>query len=452
MALTFPTSASMMDTASSSPTSFTSSRTQSQLFVGSTSSSTNSGGGGGNNNGSGWFGSGGSSTSAYFQTVIISLVALAVLLIISVVSLSSFYGLSPHPHLEVSLMTCETPLPQAFLYYRRRRLRIYSAADWPFQDRNAGGGSLFFPGGPGGAGGAGGRSGKESKELGEKPEMWQVVLDTDGKRVAGVVASQVGAGAAVGMTAEEREMREDERDRAGLLERWLPLSVASTTTTQASVPSSDAGEGGASRSSSSRPTGMFSRGFSSSNMTGRSGLAAHNSAHDSLSHPYGTTASHDENPSSKPNDDGPPTSLPIHLTFIIAMPTDPSTVQPPPPARSYAEYEDDEGQDIPNVELGTTVVDLDLANDPSSFSSASSSSYPPPTRPDSSSAGTGTLTPSRHTSLGQVLGLTSGEPGPVLLGSSTTGYSLRDTLGLPRPVQRARRERRRDREAGGIRT
>lgn len=88
MALTFPTSASMMDTASSPTPTPTSSRTQSQLFVGSTASTTQGGGnnGGGNNNGSGWFGSGGSSTSAYFQTVIISLVALAVLLIISVVS------------------------------------------------------------------------------------------------------------------------------------------------------------------------------------------------------------------------------------------------------------------------------------------------------------------------------------------------------------------------------
>lgn len=262
------------------------------------------------------------------------------------------------------------------------------------------------------------------------------------------------------MTAEEREMREDERDRAGLLDRWFPLSVTSTTTTQSSIPASDSagnGDGSGGGSSSSRPTGMFSRGFSSSHLTGRSGLAAHNSAHDSLSHPYGTgsaTTTTDNSSSSKATngDGGPPTSLPIHLTFIIAMPTDPAIVQPPAaPARSYGEYEDDEeeGRDIPNVELGTTVIDLDLVDHPST------SSYPPyATRSDSSSSSTpppanGTLTPSRHTSLGQVLGLTSNEPGPVISSSSTTGYSLRDTLGLPRPIQRARRERRRDRE--GIR-
>ena len=394
MALTFPSSATG---ATAVPTS-----TSSGLFSGPTTTSNN------NNNGSGWFGSGGGggSTSAYFQTVIISLVALAVLLIISV----------------------------AFLYYRRRRMRLYSAADWPFHDRSLGG-NIFFPGG----GAAGGRN-KADKDIGEKPEMWEVMLD-DEKIGAGSTLGN-GAGYGTTMTSEEREMEQEADEKNGSLLRWQPLSIVSLTTQQASVPASsaeqDAGATGTGAGNGGRPTSMFTRGFSSSGLGHAAGMNNNTSGTEpDQTQPSSTTGSI-------------PSSLPIHLTFIIAMPQPPTTEPTQPrPAPTYG-YEDEEGEDIPDVELGTTVIDLDL---PAEITSPSSSTAPP-SYPPPISTGNAPITPNRHTSLGQVLGLTpphaqnqTDGSGPTNIGGTTTGVlSLRDVLGLPAPVQRSRRERRRERE------
>jgi hypothetical protein len=317
---------------------------------------------------------------------------------------------------------------QAFLYYRRRRLRIYSAADWPFHDRTMGG-NMFFPG----ANGQGGRN-KESKDIGEKPEMWQVMLDQDER--AGVASfDQHQQGRFV--SAEQREMEQDREERNGSLIRWQPLSITSLTTTQASVPAEGSNNAGGG-TSGGRPTSMFSRGLSYTN-TPRS------NANNDRENVVDNVQSDKSTP--------PPTSLPIHLSFIIAMPTDPTVV---PTAHRDPYDDDEEGQDVPEVALGTTVVELDLTHGSGTQYSSSdnhlspftSTSYPPP----SSESPNRPLTPNRNTSLGQVLGLTMSEPGPVTtLTSNNGGFSLRDTLGLPAPVQRTRRERRREREAIAIR-
>jgi len=298
---------------------------------------------------------------------------------------------------------------------------------------------MFFPGGA-----PNGRN-KESKDIGEKPEMWQVMLDDE---KLGASSTDVRSGSSngfMGISAEEREMQQEEVEKNGSLTRWQPLSIVSLTTHQASVPASTTNDqDGAGTNSGTRPTNMFNRGFSSH--------AVNRSVDGDTSRTGGnastTTMAYNSTEATPRADPG---LLPIHLTFIIAMPQPPSTR--PPPVRS-AYDDEDEGEDIPDVQLGTTVIDLDLPAEmtqpggSSSSPTTASPSYPPahphPTSPSSPV--------NRHTSLGHVLGLTSAQPEQSPAGGATsTALSLRDVLGLPAPVQRTRRERRREREMIGVR-
>lgn len=302
---------------------------------------------------------------------------------------------------------------------------------------------MFFPGST-----QGGRN-KDSKELGEKPEMWQVLLDDEDERV-GVTStlagtgSKEGSGVVAGMTGEERERQEEEVSKHGEVTRWQPLSVVSLTTHQASVPAPTTNNqtgGNPNDGETGRPTNMFNRGLSSHAVNNNNNREPHPSDVDQMGNSASTTTTMD----------GTPGSLPIHLTFLIAMPRPPSTR--PPPVRSA--YDEDEGEDIPEVTLGTTIIDLDLPSDltgsttGSTNNPGSSTTYPPPhqTSPNSPV--------SRHTSLGHVLGLTPVQPesgsNGTTTGGTSTALSLRDVLGLPAPVQRTRRERRREREMIGVR-
>jgi hypothetical protein len=251
---------------------------------------------------------------------------------------------------------------------------MYAAADWPFADRGMGGG-LFFPGANDGRN-------KESKDIGEKPDMWEVNLDDE---KLGAVKNDRRAD----LSSEEREMRQYEEEKHGSLEHWQPLSITSLSTSQAAVP--------AGTEETTRPISRFTRGVSAGRVNIDTTWNSTSNAH---------------NPSSTSS----ATTLPIHLTYIIAMPQPPVTKKPVQPTSAW---DDMDGEDIPEVQLGTTIVDLDIP------SASNTGTYPPPAPP---------------ATLSQALGME--EP---------SSLSLRDVLGLPAPVQRTRRERRREREHIGVR-
>lgn len=260
--------------------------------------------------------------------------------------------------------------------------------DWPFSDRGLGGG-LFFPAAPNP------RRNNESKDIGEPPEMWQVGLADEKAGVVEKLDDDADSTTTSVRSLGIKSDHDEKSDAAGDLTQWQPLAVTSLTTTQAPIIADNSTTG------TSRPTNLFARTFSSNR-------------NDSLYPPIGpasTLGMNGTSPSTSPDAITQP--LPLHLTYIIAMP---QPAAPPKPAIQNASPFDDDEQDIPHVELGTTVITLE---------SSSASTYPTSRRVTPLSTSTTDLE-SR---------------------AAATAISLRDVLGLAPPVQRPRRERRRDREA-----
>jgi hypothetical protein len=94
--------------------------------------------------------------------VIISLVALALILIISVVSANISVDMKMACRQCFLNRLIDYRISQIFLYYRRQRLQRYAAAEWPFP--------RSFRANVRGTGGT------SSKDFGEKPEMWEVEI------------------------------------------------------------------------------------------------------------------------------------------------------------------------------------------------------------------------------------------------------------------------------------
>lgn len=326
-----------------------------------TSSSSSGGSGGG---GQGSFGGVGSypNGAAYFQTVVISLVALALLLMVSVVSFRLWACSARELQLMVRSPRVTAPL-QVFLYYRRRRLRIYAASDWPFP-------SLVD--GQGRAPGRGGRRRKDDMDYGAKPVMHEVVIgDREEKwmEADGLEGYQVGVWLYSSGECSTSDLP---------LRSYHCLQPVAITSTYFSNPGThklveqkaegaDAEEpsvppapvftsrslvfpGSGARRAPGRPT----QGLPS--LLGRSSRAQADSPSANVPGTNDTAAVTSVTPSKPSRTSDTSIQVPLQLAFLVAMPRAPVV-----PGQVSRRTSVDEGDEIPEVMLGTTAVSVPVS-------------------------------------------------------------------------------------------
>ncbi|KAJ9103847.1 hypothetical protein QFC21_002309 [Naganishia friedmannii] len=257
---------------------------------------------------SGWGGYGGQ--SSYFQTVVISLVALAVLLIISV-----------------------------------------GGEEWPFPT---------LP-----ANGRAGRRRKEEKDFGETPEMYECLLDVQSGVGAKefLLASTEASPDVWGGTQDITERSQttmpiiavqDDLD----LTQWQPVTVTSLSTKALSgstTLSAQPANNSSAMGQSSRPSNLFSRTLSSSrSMFALGGLTP------AEGNNMNTPAVDQRHSTFTPSSGF--TEVPLNVTYLIAMPSalrDTSTANHRQhQATGLADEEDQE--EIPEVALGVSNVNLTI--------------------------------------------------------------------------------------------